>query len=925
MGQAADRTRVTARRQIMDAVLTLDRAVAAAFVCLGVASVVHWLHYRDNRWRWLATALGLFGLVAVVGQPQILGGPVGALLPALSTTLFMGTGYSLLSFRAAFLPLSRRSKFIARTVVPGTTVVVVAITLLPGAGSMLALHEAAWALLAVVWTVCVGEPTYRFWRAARGRPAVQRARLRALATGTGGIILVLLLTVGGGVGGAVTGGPPPLALSAALSLLLIVLVPVIWVSFAPPTWLRKVWRRGEEQALRRAVQDLVMFSADRTELSARALQWAIRLVGADAGVILSPGRQVMAMQGVDAVAAQSLAEGVPDPESRGLASRVVVPIGAGCMVIVGGPFTPLFGSDEIEILDEYASTLALALDRVRVVEDLAEETKQNQSLLRGISDMGQGVLVTQDQRFVYANDAYLDMAGYTADELAALPSMTALAPPEAIPELMDRHRRSMAGEVVPNHFETQLVTKDGRRLDVELAMQIRQGAGGPSAAPLAMTIIRDITDRKEGEARLAALIRADSLTGVGNRHAWDEQLEAAIARARRDAQPLAVAILDLDSFKGFNDDWGHQRGDRLLALIAAAWRAELREVDFLARYGGDEFAMLLPGCRLDLAIEVLERLRLGTANQLAVSIGVAAWDVAESADDVVARADAALYAAKRGGGNRVVGAAPSEVGQPSASWSRRIMDLLARRELEAVYQPIVRLGDRECIGYEALARPLGIAPAGSVEDLFAAAHRLGFSRDLDWLSRRAAVHGAHGLPHGTWLFINVGLWALLDPLHDVDQMLLLLRWAGRDAREVVLEMSEREVVGDLGRLREVLAAYRAEGFRFALDDVGEGHSTLEVLAAAEPEFIKVARSLTVAAEAPGPRSAIRALVTFASSSGAQVIAEGIADDRILAAMVELQVDLGQGFFIGAPAALPVTLPDGRRIAGKANRGGLALG
>src|SRR5207245_8246675 len=122
----------------------------------------------------------------------------------------------------------------------------------------------------------------------------------------------------------------------------------------------------------------------------------------------------------------------------------------------------------------------------------------------------------------------------------------------------------------------------------------------------------------------------------------------------------------------------------------------------------------------------------------------------------------------------------------------------------------------------------------------------GLGSELDWFSRRAALASAAELPEGELLFINVNVSALLDPLHDVDQMLLLLRWAGRRPDEVVLEVSEREAVADMSRLRQVLADYRAEGFRFAVDDVGEGHSTLEVLAAAAPEFIKIARSLTQA-------------------------------------------------------------------------------
>jgi EAL domain-containing protein (putative c-di-GMP-specific phosphodiesterase class I) len=238
-----------------------------------------------------------------------------------------------------------------------------------------------------------------------------------------------------------------------------------------------------------------------------------------------------------------------------------------------------------------------------------------------------------------------------------------------------------------------------------------------------------------------------------------------------------------------------------------------------------------------------------------------------------------------------------------AGWTRwigMVPRLLAERCLVAVYQPVVRLGDGEICGYEALARPSGSSELTSVEGLFAAAQYRGMTRDLDWVCRRAAVEGAVGLPQGVPLFVNVSVSALMDPLHEVDQMLLLLEYAGRSAAEVVLEITEREAVPDMARFAKVLAEHRRHGFRFAIDDVGEGHSTLEVLAAAAPEFIKVARGLMVAAADPGACSAIRALVAFARSSGAEVIAEGIESDAERRLMLELGVELGQGFALGQP-------------------------
>jgi len=204
-------------------------------------------------------------------------------------------------------------------------------------------------------------------------------------------------------------------------------------------------------------------------------------------------------------------------------------------------------------------------------------------------------------------------------------------------------------------------------------------------------------------------------------------------------------------------------------------------------------------------------------------------------------------------------------------------------------------------GYEALARMADGPVDTSVERLFTTAQRLGMYRDLDWVCRRAAVQDAQSLRPGSVLFINVGVSTLLDPLHDVDQMLLLLRWAGRPARRTVLEITEREAVRDLDRLGEVLQAYRGHGFRFALDDVGEGYSTFEVLATATPEFIKISSELTRWAHRLGPQAVIRSLVTFGEATSTQLIAEGIESQTDAERMRELGVTLGQGFALGRPA------------------------
>jgi diguanylate cyclase (GGDEF)-like protein len=159
--------------------------------------------------------------------------------------------------------------------------------------------------------------------------------------------------------------------------------------------------------------------------------------------------------------------------------------------------------------------------------------------------------------------------------------------------------------------------------------------------------------RAELLGRLAVAATTDAVTGLPNRRSWEERVPLEVARARRLRMPFTVAVLDLDHFKAYNDEHGHSAGDRLLADCGRLWVAELREVDHIARIGGEEFGLALPGCAATEAVDVLARLREATRPVRTVSAGIAEWDRVESWTELVARADTALYRAKREGRDRV--------------------------------------------------------------------------------------------------------------------------------------------------------------------------------------------------------------------------------------------------------------------------------
>ncbi len=362
----------------------VQAVVSLSFLALGVFTVVDWLRHRERSRGYLALALATLGLTSVLGQLNALTGYRVPAVSELTLVLFMASGYALLLFRDSFIRLSRRLRLGALVLVAGTTAFALVVTLPSDPHQQpTALQFAATILLIVVWAACVIEPIVRFWVASRHRPTVQRARLRAVAGGYGAIVLILLVA---GFGGAAAANPLVQWLFEAVA---IIALPLLYASFAAPRWLRRLWRQREEDEYRDAVHDLVLFSPDRPTLARRASEWGLRLVGADGIAIVDANGEILALRGLPTEAAHRLAaQGDPRGKPSLLAmpgsnreDAIVIPVpldlGMGAMVVVSGPYTPFFGSDEVSRLRGYAANLTAALDRARVTERLAalEKTK----------------------------------------------------------------------------------------------------------------------------------------------------------------------------------------------------------------------------------------------------------------------------------------------------------------------------------------------------------------------------------------------------------------------------------------------------------------------------------------------------------------------------------------------------------------------
>ncbi len=431
----------------------------------------------------------------------------------------------------------------------------------------------------------------------------------------------------------------------------------------------------------------------------------------------------------------------------------------------------------------------------------------------------------------------------------------------------------------------------------------------------------------ETNRRLEEMVVRDSLTGLFNHAYFQERLEAEVRRSSRHNHSFGLIFFDVDHFKGINDGLGHQVGDAVLRGIAATLKGHtrgsddgfrLREHDLAARYGGDEFVLILPETHKSGAATKAERLRQAVAAQsfgemevkVTLSIGVAAYPEDGAArGELVTAADTALYSAKRLGRNRVVSYTPqllppeATTGQPEQP-SAQLLALercLSEAAFDVVYQPIVDVRAGRLVGYEALGRPRDPAFV-DINDLLGAAERAGRVAELGQQLRTRAVEPLAALPAGCSLFVNLAQAELFDPALLLPEP-ALQPWVDR----IVLELTRSAALTD-GRVAEVVTALKELGFRVALDDLAPSYAGLGALATIAVDFIKLDRALFCDLQRDGRRARLlKHILEYCAGEGITVIAEGVETEAEYQAMRELGLTFMQGFYFGKGAA-PFSTP-----------------
>jgi diguanylate cyclase (GGDEF)-like protein len=430
--------------------------------------------------------------------------------------------------------------------------------------------------------------------------------------------------------------------------------------------------------------------------------------------------------------------------------------------------------------------------------------------------------------------------------------------------------------------------------------------------------LRDLYER----ARLDSLI--DPLSGLGNHRAFQEEFVRQVEDARRHPSPLSLILIDLDDLKRVNDELGHAGGDALLAAMGRLLGSDSRRSDRAFRIGGDEFVVLLPRTEVDSALVTARRLLAAalegtpTGEQgrpFSFSAGVSSFpNPSTNGARLFRHADAALYWCKRHGRTDVQVYDADRHGQAgdernAVELAAAVASIASNRSLLPVYQPIFSLTTGQVIGHEALVRPAPDSGFVDAESLFAAAEATGRTVELDTACLEVVAAAVGTLPADRYLAVTLSPRTLETAEFSAARLAAVFAAHGISPSSLVLELTEREAVEDISRLRLNLEACRSVGMRIAADDVGAGNAGLRLLSEIKFDLVKVDLSLVQGGVLRESSLAVmRALRELADRSSATIVAEGIETAHQLEVVRDLGLAAGQGYLLGRPSRTLVTDP-----------------
>ena len=536
----------------------------------------------------------------------------------------------------------------------------------------------------------------------------------------------------------------------------------------------------------------------------------------------------------------------------------------------------------------------------------------------------EGIVFHKGGYITDVNPPLLELLGYTLEEMLGRLTLEFIAP-EAQQKVAE-----VIAAAPETSYDSVAMRKDGTRIPVQFIVRTMQHQGQTQR----LTIVRDIRDRLRAEQRIQHLAHHDALTGLPNRLAFVERLERRMAEASASGETLALMFIDLDHFKRINDSLGHAVGDTLLKTVATRITDALRTGDMVARFGGDEFLVLLaPRAGAPAVAEVGARLLAAIGAPLAAgsvsisvtpSIGVALFPQdGQTSAELIQHADQAMYRAKAGGRARCRFFEPgmAEAALAELALESRLALAIREREFVLHFQPQLALASAagpaggatgeggRLLAVEALVRwahpQRGLMAADEFIPL-AEARRLILPIGA-WVLKEALAAAMRWRAHAAGAGIGaapvaVNLSALqFQAAGFADLVAEALAETGADGSMLELELTERMLMADLGEVRATLGRLREMGVTITVDDFGTGFSSLAHLKDLPLHRLKLDRSFV--AGLPGDAGAMaisRAVVQMGHGLGLQVVAEGVETEAQREALLAMGCNALQGHLFAPP-------------------------
>jgi diguanylate cyclase (GGDEF)-like protein/PAS domain S-box-containing protein len=588
-------------------------------------------------------------------------------------------------------------------------------------------------------------------------------------------------------------------------------------------------------------------------------------------------------------------------------ARVIRALVTGAEKLSEGDYAVQLPTERSDELGQLARSFESMRDRLQTT------TVSRNYLDQVIGNMADAIILTSaDERIIRTNAAVQALLGYTESELIGRSVRDVLAPGE-------RASLKIRGSAQRDQ-EILLLTKDEQPVPVALSASALPGSAGQASGFVVSA--RNISERKAAEQRIRYLARTDSLTKVPNRMQFQHLLQRAIARSRRSKQRLALLYLDVDRFKDVNDTFGHAAGDFSLESLTHRVLKLLPETGFIGRLAGDEFGVVLQvegpraGERAWLQ-STARRLLREIANVLIVqgqeiyitaSMGIACFpDDADNVPDLIRNADAALYHAKRGDGNRLEFYDPD---MNAAAVERLMIKSKLRRsyeldELFLAYQPKVDVRTGLVSGAEALVR-WELSEHGLVlpSEFIPLAEETGLILEIgEWVLNRACADYARWnkrVPDLGRISVNLSLKQLSQP-NFARRLNRILRRHDITPDCLELEITESTLMENPERAVRILRELEQMGLHLVIDDFGTGYSSLSALQQFPINTLKIDRSfVTNAVTKPDDATMCATIIEMAHNLNMEVVAEGVESGDQLDLLKSLNCDYVQGLLFGSP-------------------------